>query len=90
MLTSLIERFRRGDRLALSRLVSLVARGEHVEEVLAQLGPPAVPARVRPGEQRRPGSSYMEEAGRAGSESGSDHGEAFYAMPAAGPSPGRL
>jgi LAO/AO transport system kinase len=46
MLTSLIERFRRGDRLALSRLVSLVARGEHVEEVLAQLGPPAAPARV--------------------------------------------
>jgi LAO/AO transport system ATPase len=35
MLESLLQRFGRGDRLALSRLVSLVARGEHVEEILA-------------------------------------------------------
>lgn len=35
MLESLLERFGRGDRLALSRLISLVARGEQVEEILA-------------------------------------------------------
>jgi LAO/AO transport system kinase len=46
MLEPLIERFRKGDRLALSRLVSLVARGEHVEEALAAFGPPKQPARV--------------------------------------------
>jgi LAO/AO transport system kinase len=46
MLAPLIERFRQGDRLALARLVSLVARGEQVEEVLAGIGPPAQPARV--------------------------------------------
>src|SRR5262249_29349119 len=38
MLEALLERFRRGDRRALSRLVSLVARGERVEEVLAGAG----------------------------------------------------
>ena len=46
MLEQLLERFRRGDRLALSRLVSLVARGERVEEVLAGAGTPPRPARV--------------------------------------------
>jgi LAO/AO transport system ATPase len=46
MLDALLERFRRHDRLALARLVTLVARGEHVEEILAAAGPPAKPARV--------------------------------------------
>jgi len=46
MLTSLLERFRQRDRLALSRLVSLAARGDRVEEILAGVGPPARPARV--------------------------------------------
>ena len=46
MLDDLLERFRRRDRLALSRLVSLVARGEHVEAILAGVGPAAKPARV--------------------------------------------
>jgi LAO/AO transport system ATPase len=35
MLDSLLQRFRRRDRLALARLVTLVARGERVEEILA-------------------------------------------------------
>ena len=46
MSAELLERFRRGDRLALSRLVSLVARGEGVAEVLAGVGPVRKPARV--------------------------------------------
>jgi LAO/AO transport system ATPase len=46
MLESLLERFRRRDRLALARLVSLAARGEQVEEILAGIGEPARPARV--------------------------------------------
>src|SRR5262245_1661729 len=53
MLDSLLERFRRGDRLALSRLLSLLARGERSDEILARLdsrsrGPRASgsPARV--------------------------------------------
>ncbi len=46
MLDALLERFRRGDRLALARLVSLVARGEGVADVLAAVGPPRRPARV--------------------------------------------
>jgi LAO/AO transport system ATPase len=46
MLEALLERFRGGDRLALSRLVTLVSRGEHVEEVLAAVGPARQPARV--------------------------------------------
>jgi LAO/AO transport system ATPase len=46
MLDDLLARFRRGDRLALARLVSLVARGEHVEAILAGAGAPARPARV--------------------------------------------
>ena len=46
MLETLLERFRRRDRLALARLVSLAARGEQVEEILAGIGDPARPARV--------------------------------------------
>jgi len=46
MLDALLDRFRRGDRLALSRLVTLVSRGERVEEVLAGAGSAAKPARV--------------------------------------------
>jgi LAO/AO transport system ATPase len=46
MLEALLERFRRGDRLALSRLVTRVSRGERAEEILAALGPPKQPARV--------------------------------------------
>jgi LAO/AO transport system ATPase len=46
MLDALLERFRRRDRLALARLVSLVARGEHVAEILAGVGPAPKPARV--------------------------------------------
>jgi LAO/AO transport system kinase len=42
----LLQRFRRGDRRALSRLLSLLARGERVEEVLSQLGPAVKPCRV--------------------------------------------
>ena len=42
----LLERFRRGDRLALSRLVSLVARGESIEAILEGVGVAATPARV--------------------------------------------
>ena len=46
MLDTLLERFRAGDRLALSRLLSLAARGEHREALLAALGPTAKPSRV--------------------------------------------
>jgi LAO/AO transport system ATPase len=46
MLETLLERFRRRDRLALARLVSMVARGERVEEILIGVGEPARPARV--------------------------------------------
>jgi LAO/AO transport system ATPase len=46
MLEPLLERFRQGDRLALSRLLSLVARGEKVEEILSGAGAPRQPARV--------------------------------------------
>jgi LAO/AO transport system kinase len=46
MLDALLEGFARGDRLALSRLVTLVSRGEHVEEILARAGTPQKPARV--------------------------------------------
>jgi LAO/AO transport system ATPase len=42
----LLERFRRGDRLALARLLSLAARGESLPEIAAALGAPARPARV--------------------------------------------
>ncbi len=46
MLDALLDRFRHQDRLALSRLLSLVARGEHLEEIQAQLGPVPRPSRV--------------------------------------------
>jgi LAO/AO transport system ATPase len=46
MLETPLERFRHRDRLALARLVSLMARGEHVENILAGIGDPRTPARV--------------------------------------------
>ena len=46
MLETLLERFRRRDRLALARLISMVARGEQVEPILAGVGEPSRPARV--------------------------------------------
>lgn len=46
MLKTLLERFRHRDRLALSRLITLVARGEHVEEILTGVGEVARVARV--------------------------------------------
>jgi LAO/AO transport system ATPase len=46
MLEALLQRFRKGDRLALARLVTLVSRGEHVEEILSAVGTPGKPARV--------------------------------------------
>jgi LAO/AO transport system ATPase len=42
----LLDRFRRGDRLALARLLSRAARGEGVADLLARLGPPAKRSRV--------------------------------------------
>jgi LAO/AO transport system ATPase len=42
----LLDRFRRGDRLALSRLLSRAARGEGAADLLARLGPPTKRARV--------------------------------------------
>src|SRR5947199_6487172 len=46
MLESLLAEFRQGSRRALSRLLSQVARGESVEEILTQLGPPPSRSRV--------------------------------------------
>jgi LAO/AO transport system ATPase len=46
MLEPLLERFRQGDRLALARLLSLVARGEQVEAIRAAL-PPEEAGRTR-------------------------------------------
>src|SRR5262249_8823503 len=46
MLDPLLERFRRHDRLALARLLSFLARGEHVGEILAALGPAQESSRV--------------------------------------------
>src|SRR5262245_64112028 len=46
MLAPLLARFRNRDRLALARLLSLVARGEEVEAILAGVSAPAKPARV--------------------------------------------
>jgi LAO/AO transport system kinase len=46
MLENLLERFRRRERLALSRLLSLIARGERVEEILDGIGEAAKAARV--------------------------------------------
>ncbi len=43
MLDELLERFRHGDRLALSRLVSLIARGEQTEAILGGVGQPLTP-----------------------------------------------
>jgi len=42
----LLERFRRGDRRALARLLSQLARGEPAGPILTQLGPAAKPSRV--------------------------------------------
>ncbi len=46
MLDELLQRFRRRDRNALARLLSLVAQGERVADILAGVGDPAKPARV--------------------------------------------
>jgi LAO/AO transport system kinase len=46
MLEALLDRFRQHDRLALSRLLSLLARGEHVAEVENALGPAGRRSRV--------------------------------------------
>ncbi len=46
MLASLIDRYKKHDRQALSRLISLAAQGEHLEEILTLLGPNSRPARV--------------------------------------------
>ena len=46
MLDELFQRFRRRDRNALARLLSLVAQGERVAEILGGVGAPAKPARV--------------------------------------------
>lgn len=46
MLEALLERFRQHDRLALSRLVSLLARGEQGSAILERLPTPTKPARV--------------------------------------------
>ncbi|MBY0527159.1 MAG: hypothetical protein K2R98_27435 [Gemmataceae bacterium] len=46
MLDALLQRFRQHDRLALSRLLSLVSRGENRDEILAAVGAPSKPSRV--------------------------------------------
>jgi LAO/AO transport system kinase len=46
MLEALLDRFRQHDRLALSRLLSLLARGVYVADILAALGPAAGRSRV--------------------------------------------
>jgi LAO/AO transport system ATPase len=46
MLEELLDRFRQHDRLALSRLLSFLARGEHVGAILKGLGPGERRARV--------------------------------------------
>src|SRR5437879_3189666 len=46
MLDDLLQRFHHHDRLALSRLVSLVAQGEQIAGILNDVGAPAKPARV--------------------------------------------
>jgi LAO/AO transport system ATPase len=45
-LDALLDRFRRGDRLALSRLLSLLASGRNLREIAAALPQPAAPALV--------------------------------------------
>jgi LAO/AO transport system ATPase len=46
MLDALLERFQRGDRLALSRLLSLLAHGQQVDDILRRLPAAKKPARV--------------------------------------------
>jgi LAO/AO transport system ATPase len=46
MLEALLQRFRQTDRRALSRLLTLAARGEQVSEILAGLGTPRTTCRV--------------------------------------------
>ena len=46
MLEPLFERFRQRDRLALSRLLSLAARGERLAEISAAIPAPAKASRV--------------------------------------------
>jgi LAO/AO transport system ATPase len=46
MLDELLERYRRRDRLALARLLSLAARGEQLEAILTGIGQAVPPARV--------------------------------------------
>lgn len=46
MIDSSLAQLEQGDRRALSRLLSLVARGEGLEEILARLGPPKGHSRV--------------------------------------------
>ena len=46
MLDDLLQRFRRRDRNALARLLSLAARGERVEEILCRRRPAGQPTRV--------------------------------------------
>lgn len=46
MLDSWIERFRNKDRLALSRLLTIVARGQQLSPILNALPPPESPSRV--------------------------------------------
>jgi LAO/AO transport system ATPase len=46
MINSLLEQFRQGDRRAMTRLVTLLARGENLDDVLAGLGPAKKPSRV--------------------------------------------
>ncbi len=46
MIDSLLNRYAKGDRLALSRLLSLAARGQNLAEISRRLPPPHCPARV--------------------------------------------
>jgi LAO/AO transport system kinase len=46
MLDALLERFRKGDRQALSRLLSLLARGQETEAIGTGVGPAPRPSRV--------------------------------------------
>ena len=46
MLDDLVQRFRQGDRLALSRLLSLATRGDQASAISAKSSAPAKPARV--------------------------------------------
>jgi LAO/AO transport system kinase len=46
MIDSLLERFHRGDRLALTRLLTLLTRGEGTERILASIEPTSPTSRV--------------------------------------------